>query len=886
MNAPAYPTISPAQPTPVLSPAIRELMALECWVVWKKEKRNPTDKAATKIPYDPKNPSRRAASNKPSTWGTYAEAAAAEPNGFDGIGIIIEAPYFFVDLDHCRDRDTGEIHPDAMAIIIALGTYTEISQSLAGLKAIGKATNLPWPTGKNFRPHGKHSHLAKIITWGDSKGGIEIYGAKPRLFCMTGFHLPGTPDDIRDGTEALCELRRQLEPPATAKPIRTTNAVHFDDSAKFKRCRAYVRKMRPAVSGENGHGATFAVAAEAIKFDLSDADAMAILRDYNNGLSEQWSEAELVHKLTDARAKVEAAGERGIRLKEDRNNHHNGNGRIESALQTAAREAREKIAAGQGAAGPSDDDSADDDTDDAEAAIDAPDDDTNAAAALPDADATNDDDNADTGDIIPLGGRDPVTGKRVLSTKRTLPTAKAYVEEFFTHADGHTLHCYAGVNLAWLNNRYSEQEDGTHNNRLLAWLHDALRYHVHKDGTQELVAFDSNPATVEAASKTIKAYVHLPASITPPVWLDGRKNPDPLELLPTPSGNLHVPTGKLLPATPLLFNTNAIDFDYNPNAPDPLEWLKFLDMIWSGDVDSIGCLQEFFGYCLIADTSQQKMLLLVGPKRSGKGTIARILARLVGAANVAGPTVSSLAGPFGLQPLLNKTLAIVSDARFTGDAVGIIVERLLCISGEDTLTVDRKFLSSVTLKLLVRFMFLSNELPRMNDASGALAGRFIVLRLTQSFYGKENVQLTNKLLRELPGILKWAIEGLKRLRQRGRFIQPESVKDAIREMEDLSSPVGAFVRDCCHVEAWHSVPVAEIFEGWQFWSKQQGRDHAGSQQTFGRDLRAAVAGIKTSRPRTEGGRDRLYEGICLTQEAKNAVLEAKMAESERKRGER
>lgn len=88
------------------------------------------------------------------------------------------------------------------------------------------------------------------------------------------------------------------------------------------------------------------------------------------------------------------------------------------------------------------------------------------------------------------------------------------------------------------------------------------------------------------------------------------------------------------------------------------------------------------------------MLLLVGPRRSGKGTIGRILTGLIGAANVVGPTTSSLAGPFGLQPLIGKSLAIVSDARFAGEHVGTVVERLLCISGEDRLTIDRKFLSA------------------------------------------------------------------------------------------------------------------------------------------------------------------------------------------------
>jgi putative DNA primase/helicase len=444
-----------------------------------------------------------------------------------------------------------------------------------------------------------------------------------------------------------------------------------------------------------------------------------------------------------------------------------------------------------------------------------------------------------------------------------LPTAQAYVAQFHQHDDGRTIHSYASNLRAWRNNRYSEIEEESLKQNLQPWLHDCLQYKAHKDGTVELVPYESNPGTIKSAVESIRAYIHLPATITPTAWLDGRIEPSPLELLPTPSGNLHIPTGRLYLPTPLLFNVNAIEFEHDPHAPPPQVWLAFLDALWANDLETIDCLQEIFGYLLVADTSQQKIFLFAGPKRSGKGTIARVLTRLVGAGNVVGPTTSSLAGPFGLQPLIGKSVAIVSDARFTGESVGIVVERLLCISGEDTLTVDIKFKASITAKLGARFLFLSNELPKMNDASGALAGRFIVLRLTQSFYGREDTALIAKLLAELPGILNWAITGLKRLRRRGRFVQPSSAADAIREMEDLGSPIGAFVRDCCEVTPTKTIPTAELFSAWQSWCKSQGRDRPGTIQTFGRDLRAAVAGIKVIQPNEDGVRTREYQGINL-----------------------
>jgi putative DNA primase/helicase len=466
-------------------------------------------------------------------------------------------------------------------------------------------------------------------------------------------------------------------------------------------------------------------------------------------------------------------------------------------------------------------------------------------------------------DSIPLGARDPASGKLVLSPRRTLPTAQAFVESFYAHPEAHIIRSYAGMLLAWSGSHYREIEDESLRHQLQPWLHDALRYIVNRQtGEPELTDFESNPGTITSALDSIRSYVHLPASTDCPSWLDDRSDrPDATDILPAKSSLIHLPTMQTLKPTPCYFTLNALDYDPDPSAPPPSAWLEFLAQLFDDDLQSWDLLQDWFGYCLTGDTSQQKMLLLVGPKRSGKGTIARVLTRLIGPGNVGGPTTSSLAGAFGLQPLMGKSLAIVSDARFAGENIQTVVERLLCVSGEDTLTIDRKHQTSVTMKLPTRFMFLTNELPRLTDASGALAGRFMMLRLTNSFYGKENKQLTQKLLGELPGILNWAIEGWKRLRQRGQFVQPTSVEDAMRDMEDLASPVGAFVRECCVVGPGHRVWVDDLYNAWRSWCEQDGRSNVTTKQTFGRDLAAAVPGALS---RVGTGNVRFYDGIALS----------------------
>lgn len=470
-----------------------------------------------------------------------------------------------------------------------------------------------------------------------------------------------------------------------------------------------------------------------------------------------------------------------------------------------------------------------------------------------------------TDGCIPLGSRDPHTGRLVLSPTRTLPTAEAFMREFHLHADGRTLHCYVGLLSEWRDNHYCDLEDNAVKKRLQAWLHDALRYIVNRrTGELELVDFHSNPSTVKAALESIKAFVHLPAVTPCPSWLgNGEGRPSPNEIIACRSMLLHLPSMRRLPPTPLFFSTNALDFDPDANAPAPMAWHEFLHQLFDGDLESLDLLQEWFGYCLTGDTSQQKMLLIVGPRRSGKGTIARVLAKLIGTGNVCGPTTSSLAGPFGLQPLIGKSLAIVSDARFHGENIATVVERLLCISGEDTLTVDRKNITSVTLKLPTRFMFLTNEFPRLSDSSGALAGRFVILRLTKSFYGREDTRLTDRLLAELPGILNWAIDGWRRLHQRGHFAIPSSVQDVVREIEDLSSPVAVFVRDECIVGPGFRVLIDALYEAWRRWCESEGRQAVTTRQTFGRDLAAAVPGI-TRRRCT--GKKPFYDGIALKEE--------------------
>ncbi|HUY89268.1 MAG TPA: phage/plasmid primase, P4 family [Pirellulales bacterium] len=362
----------------------------------------------------------------------------------------------------------------------------------------------------------------------------------------------------------------------------------------------------------------------------------------------------------------------------------------------------------------------------------------------------------------------------------------------------------------------------------------------------------------------------LPGDTEAPAWLGDGKPPFPAgETLACRNGLLHLrgyldgEPQHLRSPTPRFFTTCGLDFDFRADAPQPAEWLKFLKSLWPDDPDSIDTLREWFGYCLLTDTSQHKILMLIGPKRSGKGTIARVLRRLVGERNSAAPTLASLGTNFGLQPLIGKTLAVIGDARLGGRAdLPQITERLLSVSGEDAQTIDRKGIEATTCTLPVRFVLLSNELPRLNDSSGALASRMILLRLTESFLGREDKGLTDRLLRELPGILLWSIVGWDRLRRRGYFEEPATADDMRREFADLTSPIGAFVRECCLVGPQYESSRDALYAAYQGWCKQAGRQHVDDKPGFGRALHAALPQLKTVKHRNDSGDlKRCYAGL-------------------------
>jgi P4 family phage/plasmid primase-like protien len=388
-----------------------------------------------------------------------------------------------------------------------------------------------------------------------------------------------------------------------------------------------------------------------------------------------------------------------------------------------------------------------------------------------------------------------------------------------------------------------------------------------------------NSNWIAAVLDCLRAMTEVPPHLEAPCWLGDDEfgdspatrtaRPKPEDLIPVRNGLVDVP--KLLAGqswrvrpTPRFFNLDAIALNFGRRVPRPTRWHAFLDELWPNDPESIATLREWCGYLVMRRTDLQKILMVIGVPRSGKGTIAKVTSALVGEGSSVSRKLTDFALNFGLAPLLGKSLCIVPDARLSNrHDEATLVERLLSISGEDFLTIDRKYLEPVTGKLAARIMILANEIPNWADTSGALSSRLILLTLKKSFRSPADVdpaqagelhdplgvadpQLWPKLKRELPAILLWALKGWGRLQQRGHFLQPESGRPLLREAVDLASPVGMFVRDECRVAKDARISVPVLYERWTDYCRANGL-LPGSVQMFCRDLRAVVPHIQTER---------------------------------------
>jgi len=248
--------------------------------------------------------------------------------------------------------------------------------------------------------------------------------------------------------------------------------------------------------------------------------------------------------------------------------------------------------------------------------------------------------------------------------------------------------------------------------------------------------------------------------------------------------------------TPEVFSTIRIPIEYDSNADCPLFKEKLTEKT---DAPTLSVVQEMFGYCYLPGQRFEVAFLFYGPKRTMKSTTLHVLGKMLGSENVTAHSLQYLSdNPFGISYLYGIPANVCADLdakalRNTG--------AFMLLTGGDKISAAKKHEHPVNFYPSTKLIFSCNNIPPTTNKDLAFYRRWVILKFEKQT-PKEDVDSTlkEKLEKELPGILNWALEGLDRLLEQDRFsywLNEEEVKDLYEKGADS---IQSFIFNCIDIE--------------------------------------------------------------------------------------
>lgn len=333
---------------------------------------------------------------------------------------------------------------------------------------------------------------------------------------------------------------------------------------------------------------------------------------------------------------------------------------------------------------------------------------------------------------------------------------------------------------------------------------------------------------------------------------------------------------------PDLYATWRIDCDYDPAAACP-KFFEFVESTLEGvpveEVPRIvATLGEHMGASLVKGKvrSLRKALFLLGKSRSGKTRFANIYRALLGGAKrCTAIKLADLDDRFGMAPLATASAWIADDVVKQGGsgryAEPINAERLKNIITGEPVSIRLKGGSYVEDALDIPVIWTGNNLPQIRDDSDAVYNRLLIFPLNREWPEKApNPDPTGREIdqvlieEELAGILNFAIFGYARLRARGYYDPPPSMRQAVAELKANNQPLVRWIEECTAAAADTQVDNRDLMaslRGW--WLQEYGDD---DRVPAGRTVNAA---LKRHYPTMQTNRShgcRISAGIELTED--------------------
>lgn len=290
---------------------------------------------------------------------------------------------------------------------------------------------------------------------------------------------------------------------------------------------------------------------------------------------------------------------------------------------------------------------------------------------------------------------------------------------------------------------------------------------------------------------------------------------DAADVLNLANGTLDLSTLTLRPHSRRDLLTYCLPYAYDPAAVAP-NWEVVLARI---EGETAAFLQEYAGYALTPDTRHELAIWLYGPPGRGASTLLAGWQAMLGAKVALLGLADIERNRFALAGLPGKTLAVATEQPAEYMAATHILNAM--ISGEPV-TVDRKFRDAVTITPRAKLAWAMNELPRVKGASNGIFRRVKVVTFPTIPEHERRPELKEAVQTEAAGILNWALEGLKRLRARGRFIIPAAVEEASRTFALQNDIPKVFVEERCETGPGLTIGSKQLYNAYANWCEETG----------------------------------------------------------------
>lgn len=272
--------------------------------------------------------------------------------------------------------------------------------------------------------------------------------------------------------------------------------------------------------------------------------------------------------------------------------------------------------------------------------------------------------------------------------------------------------------------------------------------------------------------------------------------PEPLKgvtLINLNNGTLEVSTEgeKLRPHDPKDFITYVLTFGYDEYAKAP-KFQKFLDQVLSKEKQIV--LSEYAGYTFVPHSSGlnlEKVLLCYGTGANGKSVFFYIMNALLGHENVSNYPLFNITGMNGYwRAMLGEKLLNYSSE--IGSQTNAPIFKQLA-SGEP-IEARHPYGKPFTMSNYAKLIFNTNSFL-VGEQTDAFFRRFLIIHFDKTIAPEDqDTELAKKIITdELPGVLNWALEGLKRLIKSKAFTYSEEIAKTLEDYRIASDPVRSYL---------------------------------------------------------------------------------------------